>query len=124
MYLNEDRLNAALFGYLSVAVFGPDRLDYWTRCLDAATAPERAAPAAERIVALRDELADLERRMDRQLINLEADDTTLELRRRVAARVGELEAAITDRQARLDALAEQAATEAPTLADVAPVRRR
>ena len=44
-----------------------------------------------------------------------------ELRRRVGARVGELEAAITDRRTRLDALAEQAATEAPTLADVAPL---
>ncbi len=40
VYLNEDRLNTALFGYLGTAVFGPDRLDYWTRSLNAATEPE------------------------------------------------------------------------------------
>ena len=55
------------------------------------------------------------------MLNLEADDTTPALRRRVATRVAELEDAITERAQRIDALAEQAATEAPTLADVAPL---
>jgi hypothetical protein len=76
VYLNEDKLNAALFAYLRTAIFGPERLDYWTRCLNDAAGPERTAPAAERMKAAQAELADLERRLDRQLLNLEADDTT------------------------------------------------
>ena len=66
------------------------------------------------------ELANLERRLDRQLLNLEADDTTPALRR-VGGRVAELEDAIAERVQGIDALTELAATEAPTLADVAPL---
>jgi site-specific DNA recombinase len=121
IYLNEKRLNTALFTYLGTAIFGPDRLDYWTRCLDAAAGPERTAPAAERIKATQAELADLERRLGRQLLNLETEETTPALRRRVAARVAELEEAITERGQRIEALTEQATAEAPTFADVAPL---
>jgi site-specific DNA recombinase len=121
VYLNEDKLNAALFAYLRTAIFGPERLDYWTRCLNDAAGPERTAPAAERMKAAQAELADLERRLDRQLLNLEADDTTPALRRRVGVRVAELEDAITERAERINALTAQAATDAPTLADAAPL---
>ncbi|HVB27145.1 MAG TPA: recombinase family protein, partial [Mycobacteriales bacterium] len=121
IYLNEKRLNTALFTYLGTAIFGPDRLAYWTRCLDAAAGPERTAPAAERIKATQAELADLERRLGRQLLNLETEETTPALRRRVAARVAELEEAITERGQRIEDLTEQATAEAPTLADVAPL---
>ena len=70
------------------------------------------------------EVADLERRLTRQLINLEADDLTPSLRRRINGRVSELEDAIVERNQRLSALAEQAATETPSLDDVAPLLDR
>jgi hypothetical protein len=124
VYLNEDRLSQALFKFLADAVFGPVRHDYWQRCLDQAGGPERAAPASERIKELTAEVADLERRLARQLINLEADDLTPSLRRRINERVSELEDAITERNQRRSALAEQAATETPSLADVAPLLDR
>ena len=57
-------------------------------------------------------------------MNLEADDVTSALRRRVGERVADLEAAIAERQERLVALARASATEAPTLADVAPLLDR
>lgn len=31
VYLNEAKLNTALFGYLRGALFGPDRIEYWSR---------------------------------------------------------------------------------------------
>ena len=87
--------------------------------------PERAAPAAERIKEVSAEIDDLERRLSRQLVNLEAeDDVTPALRRRISQRVGELESAISERQQRLASLSEQAAVEAPTFADVAPLLGR
>jgi hypothetical protein len=57
-------------------------------------------------------------------VNLEDDDVTTALRRRVAERIAELEAAIADRRQRLVAIAEQVATAPPTLADVAPLLDR
>jgi hypothetical protein len=57
-------------------------------------------------------------------VNLEADDVTPALCRRVGERVAELEDAIAVRRKRLVALARASATEAPTLADVAPLLDR
>jgi hypothetical protein len=124
VYLNEARLNQAVFGFLGEALFGPNRREYWRRCLEASVEPERAAPAAERIKEVDAEIADLERRLDRQLVNLEADETTPALRRRVSHRVEELEAGIAERQQRRSALAEQAAAEISDFASVAPLLDR
>ena len=124
VYLNEQRLNDALLPFLAVALFGPERTDYWRTCLEAAAEPERAAPAKARAHEIEAGIADLERRLARQLVNLEADDVTAALRRRVGQRVAELEDAITERHERLLALARESATEAPTLADVAPLLHR
>ncbi len=124
VYLNEQRLNDALLPFLSTALFGPERTGYWRRALDAATEPERTAPAKERASEIEAEIADLERRLNRQLVNLEADDVTATLRRRVGQRVAELEDAIAERQERLVALARASATEAPALAVVAPLLDR
>ena len=118
VYLNERRLNDALLPFLATALFGPERTEYWRHALDAATEPERTAPAKERASEIEAEIADLERRIGRQLVNLEADDATPGLRRRVGERLAELEAAIAERRERLVALARASATEAPTLADV------
>ncbi len=60
VYLNEGRLNDALFGFLAIALFGPDRIGYWQRCLDATVEPERAAPAVEHIKEVHVEIAELE----------------------------------------------------------------
>jgi hypothetical protein len=57
-------------------------------------------------------------------VNLEADDVTPALRPRVGERLAELEDAIAVRRERLVALARISATEAPTLADVAPLLDR
>ena len=77
MYLNEQRLSDALLPFLATALFGPERTDYWRHALDAATQPERTAPARERASEIEAEITDLERRLTRQLVNLEADDVTL-----------------------------------------------
>ena len=124
VYLNEQRLSDALLPFLATALFGPERTDYWRTCLEAAAEPERAAPAKERAQEIEAEIADLERRLTRQLVNLEADDVTAALRRRVGQRVAELEDTIAERRERLVALARASATEAPTLADVAPLLDR
>ncbi|MDA8360266.1 MAG: recombinase family protein, partial [Actinomycetota bacterium] len=124
VYLNEERLNAALLPFLATALFGPERTDYWRHALDATAEPERTAPARERASEIEAEIADLERRIGRQLVNLEADDVTPALRRRVSQRLDELETSIADRRERLVALARASATETPTLADVAPLLDR
>jgi len=124
VYLNEQRLNDALLPFLATALFGPDRTDYWRTCFEAAAEPERAAPAKERAAEIEAEITDLERRLTLQLVNLEADDVTAALRRRVGQRMAEMEDAIAERRERLVALARDSATEAPTLADVAPLLDR
>ncbi len=124
VYLNEQRLSDALLPFLATALFGPERTGYWRTSLEAAAEPVRAAPANERAQEIEAEIADLERRLTRQLVNLEADDVTAALRRRVGQRVADLEDAIAERHERLVALARTSATEAPTLADVAPLLDR
>jgi hypothetical protein len=124
VYLNEQRLNDALFLFLATALFGPERTWYWRACLESAAEPERAAPAKERAEEIEAEIVDLEQRLTRQLVNLEADDVTPALRRRVGERLAELEDAIAERRERLLELARDSATEAPTLADVAPLLDR
>jgi len=124
VHLNEQRLNDALLPFLATALFGPERADYWRHALHTATEPERTTPARERASEIEAEIADLERRVGRQLVNLEADDVTPALRRRVGERVAEMEAAIAERQEHLVALARASATEAPTLADIVPLLDR
>ncbi len=97
----------------------------WSRSFGRAV---RAAPAEERTAEIEAEIADLQRRLTRQLVNLESDDVTATLRRRVGKRVGqrvvELEDAVAERRERLVQLARASATEAPTLGDVAPLLDR
>ena len=93
----------------------------WSRSFGRAV---RAAPAEERTAKIEAEIADLERRLTRQLVDLEADDVTAALRRCVGQRVAELEDAVAERRERLVQLARASATEAPTLGDVAPLLDR
>ena len=93
----------------------------WSRSFGRAV---RAAPAEEGTAEIEAEIADLERRLTRQLADLEADDVTAALRRRVGQRVAELEDALAERRERFVALARESATEAPTSPDVAALLDR
>jgi hypothetical protein len=65
------------------------------------------------------EVADLERRIERQIANLEAEDATPTLRQRITARIAELEEAVEDPRRRAAALAQEVADAPPTAADLA-----
>jgi hypothetical protein len=88
-------------GWLSRALFGPERMGYWRSCLEADGHHQhtRRAPAAPRLAEIADEIADLTRRLQRQIRNLEDDAITEAGRRQITRRIGELEAAIDARQA-------------------------
>lgn len=51
-------------------------LAYWDQCLAATGGSAAVAPVVALISEIEGEVADLERRLNRQVINLEADDTT------------------------------------------------
>ena len=123
-YLPEPALTTAVCGFLGQALFGPERESYWQARIADATEEAPAAPAAQRLAEINTEIADLERRLSRQIANLEADDTTAALRRRIAERVGELEAAIADRRARVERLAAEMAEAPPTPAEMASLVER
>ena len=91
VYLGEPILHEAVASFLSTAVFGPERQTYWCPLLAVSEVKQSAAPAAERMKEVTAEVADLQRRIERQVANLEAEDTTPALRRRIAARIAELE---------------------------------
>jgi DNA repair exonuclease SbcCD ATPase subunit len=87
---------------------------------DLATALDQLpAPAQDRLEELRAEITDLERRIERQVANLEAEDATPSLRRRVGTRIAELEDALEERRQHANALAAQSADAPPTVADLA-----
>jgi hypothetical protein len=81
---------------------------YWRRRLADSDLKQSAAPAAERIKEITAEVADLQRRIERQVANLEAEDTTPALRRRIAARIAEPEEALEKRRQHANALAVRA----------------
>jgi hypothetical protein len=115
-------LHEAVVGFLSATLFGPERQDYWHRRPADSGQEEETAPAHARLEELRAEIADLERRIQRQvanLANLEAEDATPSLRRRVGARIAELEEALEERRQHANALAAHASEAPPTAADLA-----
>jgi hypothetical protein len=118
VYLGEPVLHEAVVGFMATALFGPERQDYWRRRLADSGREEEAAPAHARLEQLRAEIADLERRIERQVANLEAEDATPSLRRRVGARIAELEEALEERRQQANALAAQSADAPPTVADL------
>lgn len=75
-------------------------------------------PARDRLKELQGEITDLERRIERQVTNLEAEDATPSLRHRVGARIAELEEAVEKRRRHVDALAAQSAEAPPTVEDL------
>ena len=106
VYLGEPGLHEAITSWLSYAVFGPDRSTYWRQALAASTDQEhnRRAPVAARLAETTADVAELNRRLQRQVLNLEADDITPAARRQITTRIAELETAIGQRQADADHL--------------------
>jgi site-specific DNA recombinase len=66
------------------------------------TRHRRRAPAGARLAEINNEIADLTRRLQRQVLNLEADDITPAARCQITTRMAELEATIMRRQADAD----------------------
>jgi len=118
VYLGEPVLHEALVDFMSTALFGPERQGYWRRRLADSGQGEETAPAKARLEELRAEITDLERRIERQVANLEAEDATPSLRRRVGARIAELEEALEERRQHTNALAAQVSEAPPTVADL------
>ncbi len=119
--LGEGLLAEATTTFLSRAVYGPDRLAYWTQVLGAADQPDAAAPVRARMTEIEHASADSERRLRNQVLALEDDQITAPARRRISDRIAELEQEIAGHQASLGKLrAELDATppDAPTVADV------
>jgi len=112
-------LHEAVVGFMSAALFGPERQGYWRRRLADSGRGEETAPAQARLEELRAVITDLERRIERQVANLEAEDATPSLRRRVGARIAELEEALEERRKHANALAAQVSEAPATVADLA-----
>ena len=104
---------------MSTALFGAERQDYWRRRLADSGREQETAPAHARLEELRAEIADLERRIERQVANLEAEDATPSLRRRVGSRITELEEALGERRQHESALAARSVDDPPSAADLA-----
>jgi len=119
VYLGEPVLHEAVAGFLSTALFGPERETYWRRRLAESEVERSTAPAADRLKEVTAEMANLQGRIERQVGNLEAEDTTPALRRRIGARIAELEESVEDHRRRAAALAQEAADAPPTAADLA-----
>ena len=72
VYLGEPVLHEAVVGFMSASLFGPERQGYWRRRLADSGREEETAPAHARLEKFRAEITDLERRIERQVANLEA----------------------------------------------------
>jgi site-specific DNA recombinase len=118
VYLNQRPLHEALVEFLSEALFGPDRAAYWHRRLKQSEAQATGAAPAVRLEDVTKEIGDLQRRIERQVSALEAEDTTPALRRRFAARIAELEQQVEERQGVARKLADEAADAPPTAAEL------
>ncbi len=118
VYVAEAALLDGVTGFLTTAVYGPERASYWERVLAAADAPDRAAPARARAAELEHEVADLQARLRRQVLALEDEQTAAEARQPIAERIAELRSDIAERQTALAKLSD----ETPPPPDPAAVR--
>src|SRR6266536_4405869 len=81
------------------------------------------APAHDRLKERQGQITDLERRIEHQVANLEAEDATPSPRRRVGARIAE-EEALEERRQHANALAAQSADIPPTVVDLTTAHDR
>jgi len=84
---------------------------------------QETAPTHDRLKELHGEITDLQRRIERQVANLEAEDATPSPRRRVGARIAE-EEALEERRQHANALAAQSADVPPTVVDLTTAHDR
>jgi hypothetical protein len=119
VHVSEAKLNAAVLEFLRSAVLGPEREAYWRHCLAVAHQSDTQSPHDARIQELETEIADLEARLERQILALEDGEATPALRKRVAQRIAELDADLVDKRRLRDQLAAHAPAPAPRFADVA-----
>ena len=123
-HVGERPLLEAVTDWLTIAVFGSERLDYWREALAASAVPRPSSAARDRFAEVEAEIADIERRIERQIVALEDDGSTPGLRRRVAERLGQLEAAAQVRRAALTRLRSDAEADGPSLDDIEAVLAR
>jgi uncharacterized coiled-coil DUF342 family protein len=74
-----------------VGASGPDRVAYWEHLLAAADPHDDPAPLRAQISRQERSIAEVQARLRRQVLNLEADDLTPQTRQRVVGRIAELE---------------------------------
>jgi hypothetical protein len=117
VHVSEAKLNAAVLEFLGSAVLGPEREAYWRYCLTAANHSETTSPNDARIQEL--EITDLEARLALQVADLEDEETTPAVRKRVAQRIAELDNALVEKRRLRDQPAAHAPAPAPKIADVA-----
>lgn len=125
IYLNEQRLHTAVTDWLATAVFGPDRNAYWHACLtSAATADTPAAESlTDRLSEHEHQITDLDRRIQRQVLNLEDDDLSPEARRHITVRIRQLEASITQHQDHAATIRDQLAEQPATIDEITDLLR-
>ncbi len=108
LYLQEESLHATVTGYLTTAIFGPSRADYWRAALAEAdadgTVKADRESKAQRLAEIEATIADLTRRLQRQILNLEDDQLPGVARQQIMNRIGQLEADIATHQAMADQL--------------------
>lgn len=119
VHVGENVLLDAVSGFLSDAVFGPDRLDYWRAALTDAQTDGPAADLDARVTEVNTDIASINERIDRQVLALEDADITPAIRRRISERINELEATLAERRVALEDLALQRASTPKSIDDIA-----
>ena len=118
VHIGEKALLRAVADWLSQAVFGPDRTEYWRKALAVSAQPRSGSAPASRIPEVEADIGDLQRRIDRQVESLESEDATPALRKRIADRVAALESTVEERRTLLAKLQAEASQEPATYDDI------
>lgn len=103
VYINEQTLLGSITELLATRLYGPDRLAFWQDIL-ATEPPEPNQPLQGQIAQLERTATQVQTRLRRQILNLEAVDLGAEARRRIAERISELEHELQATQAAITRL--------------------
>ncbi len=121
VYVNERALLWGITDFLATGIYGPDRVAYWESVLGTADRDQHDEAARARAQRNHQErsVAEVQARLDRQILSLEAEDLSPQTRQRILGRIGELEEELGRAQASLTRLRGEATTAPP---DVRTVR--